>query len=202
MLRYKHIVFDFGNVIAKFDKKHILRSLGASEQDIPHLEQIIFQNWSALDNGTMDYGTAMASALHAPSHLVDIVHLFFVNWYKHQPPLMETWKLVYELKERNIPIYLLSNAPAFLSDHADYFEIFKEFDGLVFSGPLKCTKPEPAIYQYLFDTYHLNPNDCFFIDDNEENIAAGKKLGMNGIVFTGDTDAIRLELGLSPCSQH
>lgn len=52
-------------------------------------------------------------------------------------------------------------------------------------------KPEPEIYQYLFNRFDLKPEDCFFIDDLEENIKTGKFLGMDGIVFTGDIEAVK-----------
>ena len=31
--------------------------------------------------------------------------------------------------------------------------------------------------------YLLNPAECFFIDDKEQNILAGETLGMKGFVF-------------------
>lgn len=197
MLKYKNIIFDFGNVIAAFDELHILYSIGADTRDIPLLREIIFQNWAALDDGTLDYETAMTSAIKiAPDYLKKIVRLFFMSWYKYLPPLEETWHFIRELKEMQVPIYILSNAPTYFADHADFYEIVEEFDGIVFSAPLVLSKPDPKFYQYLFDTYHLNPEECFFIDDKAINIEAGKKFGMNGIIFTGDINAVRREIGL------
>lgn len=197
MLPYKNIIFDFGNVIAAFDEIHILHQLDVSDQDIPLLREIIFHNWSALDDGTMDYGTAMASAINiAPDHLKEWVRSFFINWYKYLPPLEDTWTLIHELKEKGASLYILSNAPTYFAEHADFYEIVKEFDGVVFSAPLVLSKPDSKFYQYLFDTYHLNPSECFFIDDKAVNIEAGRELGMDGIVFTGDVNSVRKELGL------
>lgn len=69
--------------------------------------------------------------------------------------------------------------------------MLKKFSGVVFSAPLKTAKPDPAIYQYLFRTYSLKPEECFFIDDLEQNIEAGKSLGMDGIIFTGDIEEVK-----------
>ena len=52
-------------------------------------------------------------------------------------------------------------------------------------------KPEPEIYQYLFRTYDLKPEECFFIDDLEKNIRAAKEAGMDGIIFTGSIDEVK-----------
>ena len=93
-------------------------------------------------------------------------------------------------------IYLLSNASTRFAEVAkQYYSILNEFDGIVFSAPLKLAKPDPAIYRYLFDTYQLKPEECFFLDDLAENIAAGQALGMNGIVFTGDIPAVKKAIG-------
>ena len=35
----------------------------------------------------------------------------------------------------------------------------------------------------LFNKYNLKPEECFFVDDKEKNINAGKRLGMNGHVL-------------------
>ncbi|MCI7148280.1 MAG: HAD-IA family hydrolase, partial [bacterium] len=74
--------------------------------------------------------------------------------------------------------------------------IVQEFDGIVFSAPLVMAKPKPEIYQYLFDTYHLKPEESFFIDDKPENIASGQALGMDGYIFKGDIAEVCRKLGL------
>ena len=93
--------------------------------------------------------------------------------------------------ERNVPVYLLSNAPTYFAEWARQYEVLKKFSGVVFSAPLKTAKPDPAMYQYLFRTYSLKPEECFFIDDLERNIEAGKSLGMDGIIFTGDIEEVK-----------
>ena len=94
-------------------------------------------------------------------------------------------------------LYILSNAPIFFEEHADFFEITRLFDGAVYSGSIKKFKPNPDIYQHLFDTFSLDPSDCFFMDDKPENIKAAQKLGMNGMVFTGENlSEIKHAIGL------
>lgn len=197
MLNYKHIIFDFGNVLATFDPDIILAQLHAPKKDLPLLKKVIFDNWDALDNGTLSYEEVAQLAIHhVPAHLKDVTARFFTDWYKYLPPLSDTWELVRELKAKGASLYILSNAPTYFAEKADFYEITAEFDGIVFSGPLVLSKPDPRFYQYLFDNYHLEPSDCFFIDDKPENINAGKALGMNGIIFDGDISKVRREIGL------
>ena len=70
-----------------------------------------------------------------------------------------------------------SVAPVYFAEWASDYDLLKKFSGTVFSAPLKMAKPDPQIYRYLFDTFSLKPEECFFIDDLKENIEAAERLG-------------------------
>lgn len=74
-----------------------------------------------------------------------------------------------------------------MKDH----EILKPFDGILFSAPIHMAKPDEEIYEYFFRKFDLNPSECFFIDDLEKNIQGAKDAGMDGIIFTGDIQAVK-----------
>lgn len=195
-MKYKNIIFDFGNVIGTFDENYILRQFCGSEEDFPLLSAAIFENWQALDEGIIDYEENIEHAVTlVPDRLKPTVRNFFANWYRHLIPLTQTWEFIRELKVQNYSVYILSNASVNFAEHADFYDITKEFDGILFSAVVRKAKPEKAIYHCLFDTFHLKPEECFFIDDRADNIAAGKALGMDGIVFTGDIDAVKNAIG-------
>lgn len=191
-MKYKNIIFDFGNVLGSFNEEYILSQFCIDKSDMLLLKTAVFENWQALDEGNIELSTCIEQVvLKVPEHLKETVLDFFENWYKHLTPLTQTWDFVKELKSHGYSVYILSNAPVQFAENAAFYEIVKEFDGIVFSAPIRQHKPEPGIYQYLFDTYHLKPEECFFLDDKAENIRAGQKFGMNGIIFTGDIDAVK-----------
>lgn len=191
-MNYKNIIFDFGNVIGTFDETYILKQFCTQDSDVPIISHAIFENWQALDEGTIDYNENTEHAVTlVPKNLQETVRKFFSEWSHCLQPIPQTWELIRELKKKGARLYILSNASVNFAENADFYEITKEFDGIVFSGVIRAAKPEPKIYHYLFDTYHLNPAECFFIDDRADNIAAGKALGMDGIVFTGDVSAVK-----------
>lgn len=64
------------------------------------------------------------------------------------------------------------------------FPIFKLLDGQIISSEEMVIKPEPEIYHRLFAKFNLKPEECIFTDDRAENIEGGRRLGMEGIVFT------------------
>ena len=91
------------------------------------------------------------------------------------------------LKEKGYGIYLCSNASVRL------LECFKRvipgieyFDGILFSAPEKCMKPQKEIYQRLFSRFSLKPEECYFIDDQPLNIRGAESCGMKGWVYDGD----------------
>mgnify|MGYP002801214422 FL=1 len=191
-MKYKNIVFDFGNVIGKFDGHYILRQFCSSEQDLELLFDVIFSGWGELDKGTVDYNENIENVVRrVPARLEDTVRSFFRGWPEHIIPIRQTADFIRELKDRKVPIYLLSNAPTYFAEWAQRIDTLRLFDGIVFSAPLKMAKPEPEIYQYLFRTYDLKPEECFFIDDLEKNIRAAKEAGMDGIIFTGSIDEVK-----------
>lgn len=194
---YKHIIFDFGNVLARFDQRFLIDKLQIPSEDISLFTDIVFHDWNALDDGTILYKDAEKNAVHAaPDYLKESVRIFFRDWYKYLPPITDTWNLIHELKEIGLSLYILSNAPTYFAEQADFYEITKEFDGILFSAPLVLSKPDPRFYQYLFEHYQLDPSDCFFIDDKKENVEAGRALGMDGIIFDGDISKVRYALHL------
>lgn len=89
-------------------------------------------------------------------------------------------------KKQGHRIYGLSNwdAQSFTVLKQQHPELFDLFDGVVISAEAKANKPHATIYQTLLARYELKPEDCWFIDDQQENIDAAKKLGINAVRHT------------------
>ncbi len=196
-MKYKNVVFDFGNVIGRFDGRYILEQFCTSEKDCNLLAPVIYGRWRELDKGTVGYDEYVENIVSSvPARLEDTVRSFFRGWPDCIIPIRETQELIEELHREGIPMYLLSNAPTYFAEWASGLELLKKFGGIVFSAPLKMAKPDPAIYRYLFETYSLKPEESFFIDDLEANVEAGRTLGMEGIIYTGDTGKVKAALGM------
>ena len=86
-MRYKNIVFDFGNVIGSFDANYILDQYVHIKEDFTILANAIFKNWPALDAGTIDYDqTAAETIASLPAHLKDTARDFYANWFQYVNP--------------------------------------------------------------------------------------------------------------------
>ena len=196
-MKYKNIIFDFGNVIGRFNGLYLLRQFCSSEEDVQALSGSIYGDWASLDKGTVDYETYVEETVsRVPERLEKTVRTFFREWPGYVDFIPQTVRFIDELKETDAHIYLLSNASTYFAEWFSDSDVLKKFDGIVFSAPLKMAKPEPGIYRYLFETFQLVPEECFFIDDLKENIEAGLSLGMDGIIFKGDIEEVRRMIGL------
>ena len=143
-MKYKNIIFDFGNVLASFQENEML-SYFCDEADYDILKPAVFSDWDRLDAGTLTLSECIERALSkTPERLKPNVLAYFNNWYKYLKPLTQTWDFIQELKDRGYSIYILSNAPVQFAEHASScYPIVKEFDGIVFSAPIKLAKHGP-----------------------------------------------------------
>ena len=80
-MKYKNIVFDFGNVIGTFNGREIIRSFVTDATDVDYLCDLIYAHWAELDSGGIDYQEYRNEILRTiPERLYDPVDLFFREW--------------------------------------------------------------------------------------------------------------------------
>ena len=193
----RSVIFDFGNVIGKFDPDFILRHFCSREEDQAVLSGALFHGWKLLDAGTLAYEDYIRDALALlPERLHPAARGFFRDWYRYIPYMEGVPELIDELKSKNIPVYLLSNAPVYFSQNSGYFRVLEGFSGVLFSGDIRLVKPNREIYECFLNKFSLNPAECFFFDDLKANIEGAKACGIDGMGFDGDIAAARPVLGL------
>lgn len=193
----RNLIFDMGNVILGFDSDELLCRFSDSKEERDAVKKAVFSNgeWAQLDKGTITEEDAEKQILArtAPEYR-KTAERFLREWHLHLPILEETCDLIEELKEKGYGIYLLSNASLRFHEYKDQIPAFRFMDGMIVSADHLSVKPEPDIYQKLFSTYGLKPEECFFIDDIEENIEGGRALGMDGFIYDGNMEHLREEL--------
>lgn len=186
----KNVIFDFGNVIARFDAAHIVSRIYGDSADFTQLAPVLFENWEQLDMGAADYDEYTQTAVaKMPKDLRGSTRAFFADWYKYLPYTDGIEEVINTLKRDGYRLYVLSNAPSFFSQKRSFFKVTENFDGLIFSGDVKLVKPDKRIYELLLSEFSLKPEECVFADDLEPNIEAARALGINGYLFKNDARA-------------
>ncbi len=181
-----NIIFDVGNVILSFHPKEFLGTLWDNEKDIDKVFEIVFasKEWQMLDKGTISKKDATERFCERAPGEHHLIQQVMDNWYDMIKPDMGTVALIQELKDQGHKLYILSNYHLESSQYIrKVHRFFDLFDGHVFSSEIQMLKPDKEIYDYLLNTYHLNAQECIFIDDMEENIKAAEAVGITGILF-------------------
>lgn len=193
----RNIVFDMGKVLLDYEALAVCYAYTDREEDVELLGKELFfsEEWILLDRGVI---TEEEALMRMDPRLPDermrkMAADCLAHWHEYNlRPTAGMEELVRSLKEKGYRIYLLSNASHRLRVYEAEIPGHQYFDGTIVSAEEKLLKPEPAIYERLFEKYGLLPEECFFIDDRPENVDGGKACGMDGYCFA-DGDLERLK---------
>ncbi len=201
---YPVCIFDFGNVIARFDPAYLTSGYVTDPSDAALVREVLFDRrlWDPLDAGTITDGEVKSAAKEKlPTRLWDASDEIYDHWVENLPLIGGMPELIAELKASGCRLYLLSNISIGFSekwkDVPELRRVLTAFDGLVFSGPIHLVKPSHAIFEYLTRRYSLDPAQCAFIDDSPRNITGADAFGIHGILFDGNAEALSRKLFLS-----
>ena len=191
----KNVIFDCGQVLIRYNETEIAANYVDTLEEAEFLGRVAMARkyWNRFDEGTLteaDYLEQVKTEL--PEHLHKAVEKLVWGWIKACPMIDGMEDIVRDVKKSGKKLYLLSNFNPRL--RTEPYPILSEFDALVISGEINKVKPDRAIYDYLLDTYALNPEECIFIDDNSANIAMAESLGITGYLFDGDAAKLRAYL--------
>lgn len=68
-----------------------------------------------------------------------------------------------------------------ISQEKKFKRLFDCFEKVFVSGEIGMVKPEEAIYKHVLKECKVQAKDCIFIDDQQENINAAKRIGIDTI---------------------
>ena len=189
----KNIIFDMGGVLIDYNPEKTLYGM-FDRETADLLLRVVFRNplWSDKDRGIIFPSEIMEKVRgEIPAEIFKQVSAMVDNFYPYMPPFDKMEGFVRELKEKGFGIYLLSNASSDFHERREGIPALSMFDGVIISADHKLLKPEKEIYEKLYETFGLNPSECFFIDDVAANIEGAAATGMQGhCYYHGDLDIL------------
>lgn len=184
----KNIIFDLGNVLISFVPSEYLKKKNYPENIRNTIMNDIFRSaeWKMLDNGDITLAEAIESLTMKSTLKREEIDLIFNMRTEIMFPLDENVRLLPGLKKQGYSLFYLSNFPIDIFENIknDYF-FFKYFDGGIISSEVKLSKPDVRIFSYLLEKYSLNPEECLYFDDIEENVRAAELLKIKGVTTYG-----------------
>ncbi|MBV8122470.1 MAG: HAD family phosphatase [Burkholderiaceae bacterium] len=187
------VVFDFGGVLFRWHPPSFLARVWPHR--VPDLEAGVevarqfFQHyggdWGAFDQGLIDAETVVARIAARTGWPFDEVRAVVDAVPDELQVLPETVALIEELKSAGHRLYYLSNMPEPYADHLERsYPLHEWFDGGVFSGRVKRSKPSAEAFQCAARAFDAAPQELVLLDDLPANIAAARAQGWQGLEFS------------------
>ena len=189
------IILDMGNVLLEWDKDKILQGVSDTKKDYLILDKTIFQSglWERLDLGAMTREELVlkVESMIGSTYQKKVEEVIW-NWPSYIDIYTEVFPVLSEVKKKGHRIFVLSNTSKVFYDLLDeQLSPLKELlDGFVLSCDIKAIKPDLAMFKEILDKYQLDPANCIFLDDIEDNTSAAQKLGIRAYQVKKRSDVV------------
>lgn len=191
----KNIVFDYGNVMIRFDPAYMVGRYVSDAEDVALLANVVFDRlyWDALDDGSItDEEIIEAVKKRIPERLWSVSERIYYNWMYNLPEIDGMNDLVRHVKnDLGARVFLLSNISTYFSDRAHEKRELDIFEKCIFSAAVGHVKPDADMFEYLCRECDIDPAETLFIDDSEKNIKGAQAFGIKGYLFDGDSARLR-----------
>ncbi len=177
-----------GGVLLDWNPRHLYRKLIPDSQEMERfLATVTTSQWHTVQDHDGDPAEAtrrLQAEFPAHASLIAAFYGRFDEMLDHAFPDMAD--LVERLHRAGTPLYLLSNAPAFLDSWLrgpahERHPFLGHFRDYVVSGKVGCAKPKPEIYDLVCRKGGFDPGDAVFIDDVQANADGARAFGMSAI---------------------
>jgi 2-haloacid dehalogenase len=184
--RVDTVVFDFGNVLIRWDPHGAFDPSRRDEVD-RWMADLDFPAFNHLQDAGRTWAQARAALAETRPDLVPLVDEYVDNFPATLlGPVPGSEALVRELKGLGFRLYGLTNWSSDLFHHAEpAAPAIGLMDGVVVSGRIGAAKPDPRVFARLITDFDVDPARAVFIDDSPANVAAAHGHGFHTVHFTG-----------------
>lgn len=204
-MKYQAVIFDlFGTLVDEYDTLEYASALRETSS-ILKLRHEDFQklwhetSWRRNAGGFENIEENLqyiCRELNEPVKQFDIKLAKMVRYDFLSPlltPRLYTVETLSMLKKAGYKLGLISNCSIDIPDIWPRTPLAPFFDVTVFSCNCGLMKPDPAIYRPATGKLGVKPEDCLFVDDNADNLAAAASLGMKAVLIEdpGEKDPYR-----------
>ena len=187
-------LFDIGNVLLNFDYLKEFRRLFDEEtaQEIANVSVRKAELWREMDAGQFSYEEVLALIIRQAPHLRQQIPVAIDTLYERVESFEYAEGWLKQIKAKGFRIYILSNFGQIPFEKSkDRMPFLQYVDGALLSWEVKCTKPDPAIFEEACRRFSIDPRKTVFLDDSAANIAAAADLGFHTVLFTDYASAVK-----------
>ena len=154
--------------------------------------------WHRLERGEIDmakyFETIVAQAPEVLGRAIDVDA--YGRFMRSSAPGVH-WQVVHKIRDLRgqVRLGLLTNNVKEFGEHwRSTFPIDDLFEVIVDSSHVGMRKPDPEIYLLTCRQLDVDPREAVFVDDNADNVAAARALGMETVHFGDDPRVALAEL--------
>ena len=185
----KAIAFDWGGVIETIEGgliKKISQYLGVSEEDWNEVYYSLIYLFHTNQSSWEGVANLVAKNFNATDEQISHMQEMIKENRETRNINQGLIGIIKDLKKRNYKIGLLSNNYVELRQEIKDFGLADLFDTIVISAEVGFYKPQPEIFQILFDKLGLKSNEVAFVDDTTNSLSGAESIGYAPILFTGN----------------
>lgn len=189
----KNVIFDFGQVLVRFEPEYMCSLYTDSTEDIKLLSEVVFDRiyWDRLDAGTIENEEFFASIeKRLPKRLHETAKKVYLNWINTLPEIPGMRDVIALCRELGFGVYLLSNISREFAARYREIPILSLVDGCVFSSTCGYVKPDARIFAHIVEKFGLDKESTLFVDDNINNINGATSFGLKAYHFDGDAEKL------------
>lgn len=201
--KIKAVIFDVGGVLSlgknsTGEGKKLCLS-GVHEQVVKALNISIDQYLDAIDK---NYALAIEGKISRNKVLQifsrnlnvsrsKLIKLYLDSYRSHFRENKWLFNYAFELKKKGYKIAVISDQWYLSQEALMPKNIYNKFDLCLVSCEQGMRKPNPSFYKLLLKKLKISPSEGLFIDNQIWNIKSAKKLGLNTILFSNNSNLFK-----------
>ena len=157
----------------------------------PASASAVTHDWHRLEIGDLSLEEYFSGVMkRAPEVLGKAIDMEAYHRFSREMPMGIHWPVVHrirELKRDGFALALLTNNVKEFGDAwRATFPVDELFEVVVDSSAVGMRKPDERIYRLTCERLNVEPTASVFVDDNRDNVAAARAVGMEAVHFGDD----------------
>ena len=123
--------------------------------------------------------------------------IFEIMWLKDRQLFDDVIPTFQQLKNKGLLIGIISDTTLSLQKTLEELDLGKYIDSYTCSKEINVMKPNPEIYLYALNKLNVNPEQCLYIDDYQEEVVGAQNIGIKSFRINRNNENFNLEYDIS-----